>query len=117
MNMNTNMNTSTMSDSNSIKQNIYTMIYEYHDPSLVEPNESPNNNIIHHLYINGKITYQKGGWAYLQRSEFVLFSAISKDLKLDNAKFMNKNNYNYNYNYIIVTLENANKIRDEMLKL
>ena len=36
----------------------------------IDPNASPNGNQIYHLYSTGKITYQKGAWAYLKRSEF-----------------------------------------------
>jgi hypothetical protein len=46
------------------------LIEEYHNPKLVRPEESPNENIIYHIYDSGNITYQKGGWAYLRRSEF-----------------------------------------------
>ena len=35
-------------------------------------NASPNANQIYHLYFTGKITHQKGAWAYLERSEFVI---------------------------------------------
>ena len=39
-------------------------------------NSSPNENQIYHLYSTGRITHQKGAWAYLQRSEFTLKSEI-----------------------------------------
>ena len=35
-------------------------------------NSSPNENQIYHLYSTGRITQQKGSWAYLQRSEFTV---------------------------------------------
>ncbi len=34
------------------------------NPSLVKITEVPINNIIYHLYNNGRVTTQKGGWAY-----------------------------------------------------
>lgn len=37
---------------------------------LIDENEAPNGNIVYHLYANGTITHQKGGKAYLSRSEF-----------------------------------------------
>lgn len=44
--------------------------FETSPTGLVHPTESPNGNNIYHLYSDGEITFQKGGWAYLQRSEF-----------------------------------------------
>ena len=39
-------------------------IVSANNPSLVKTTEVPINNIIHHLYNNGRVTTQKGGWAY-----------------------------------------------------
>jgi hypothetical protein len=36
----------------------------------VSPNASPNANQIYHLYNDGTVTFQKGAYAYLRRSEF-----------------------------------------------
>ena len=44
---------------------------------LIDPDEAPNGNIIHHLYADGTITFQKGGSAYLQRSEFETCGVLS----------------------------------------
>jgi hypothetical protein len=46
--------------------------YESSSNGLIIPNESPNGNTIYHLYSDGEITCQKGGWAYLSRNEFLL---------------------------------------------
>ena len=85
-------------------------IYRKHNPSLVIPTESPNGNIIYHIYSDGEITYQKGGWAYLQRSEFTdKYSTCRKNypdifpLKRD---YKSQNTYGY----AIVTEDDANKI-------
>ena len=45
---------------------------------LINPTESPNKNIIYHLYSNGEISFQKGGLAYKERSEFTLKPKIEK---------------------------------------
>jgi hypothetical protein len=46
--------------------------YEKSPSGLIDTgaNASPNGNQIYHFYSNGEITFQKGAWAYLQRSEF-----------------------------------------------
>lgn len=45
-------------------------IKQYHNPNLIEPEESPNKNIIYKLYDNFCCTHEKGGWAYGDRSQF-----------------------------------------------
>ena len=46
--------------------------YEQSPSGLIDTgaNASPNGNQIYHFYSNGEITFQKGAWAYLKRSEF-----------------------------------------------
>jgi hypothetical protein len=46
--------------------------YEQSPSGLIDTSHeaSPNGNLIYHFYSNGEITYQKGAWAYLKRSEF-----------------------------------------------
>jgi len=59
--------------------------YEASPTGLWMPKESPNGNTIYHLYSDGEITYQKGGWAYLQCSVqipfFLFFSVYNQCLK------------------------------------
>jgi hypothetical protein len=43
---------------------INSRIVAANNPSLVNIKETPIKNIIYHLYNNGQITSQKGGWAY-----------------------------------------------------
>ena len=62
-----------MSDIKSLNEkiiNAYKKHYETSPTGLIIPTESPNGNLIYHLYSDGTITYQKGGWAYGQRSVF-----------------------------------------------
>ena len=112
-----------MEDLETIKQKIYSMILEYHNPSLVIPEESPNGNTIYHLYSDGEITYQKGGFAYLNRTEFPDESAIDNNnnnnnrLDINNFPLIRHGNNNVKYGYLIATRENCIAIRNEMLKL
>ena len=43
---------------------INSRIVAANNPNLVNIKEIPIKNIIYHLYNNGQITSQKGGWAY-----------------------------------------------------
>jgi hypothetical protein len=49
---------------------------------LINPNDSPNGNQIYHLYSTGEISFQKGGWAYLKRSECIADGKITNYQKL-----------------------------------
>jgi hypothetical protein len=51
--------------------------YENSLTGLINTQDSPNKNLIYHLYNDGEITFQKGSWAYLQRSEYPLRSKLS----------------------------------------
>jgi len=63
-------------------KNIQDMILQYHDPTLVQSNQSPNDNTIYHIYNDFSVTQQKGGYAYLQRNEILIEKPIYiKDLK------------------------------------
>lgn len=102
-------------------EQIYRLVTEKHNPNLVEsdnkqsPNyvegTSPNSNQIYHLYSNGKITHQKGAWAYLQRSEFQECSSIM-GLQLDTTKFPKQ----FRGGYAIVTSGDAMMIRGLMIE-
>jgi hypothetical protein len=92
-------------------ETIAEQIKKAHNPSLVVPTESPNGNIIYHIYSDGEITSQKGGWAYLQRSEF-------------NENYNKcKNKYNDlfpmkcgNYTYAMVTRQDAIQIQKILIE-
>jgi hypothetical protein len=94
------------------KQDIYKLIMEFHDPSLVKPLEQPNGNLIYHLYNDGEITQQKGGRAYKQRTEFTMKMPIKNILDPNN--FPMKLN---DFGYAIMTNENALIIRNLMMTL
>ena len=85
---------------------------EFHDPTLVKPLEQPNGNLIYHLYNDGEITQQKGGYAYKQRTEITRESSINN--RLDPNNFPMKVN---DFGYAIMTYENACIIRNLMMTL
>jgi hypothetical protein len=78
---------------------------------LVEPNGCPQTNTIYHLYDNGEVTYQKGGFAYLQRSEFQYKSALYPDETP--YKFPERDAHGSTY--AALTLEEAIDVRQKML--
>lgn len=82
-----------------------------HNPNLIFPEESPNRNIIYHIYSDGEITSQKGGWAYLQRSEFNENYITCKN-KYNNLFPMNRGDFTY----AIVTEHDALKIQKMLLE-
>lgn len=61
----------------------YDKHYTISPTGLINPKESPNGNQIYHLYSTGEISFQKGGWAYMQRSEFMTHGTIPNYQKLD----------------------------------
>jgi hypothetical protein len=81
---------------------------------LINPNESPNGNQIYHLYSTGEISFQKGGWAYLQRSECIAEGKITNYHKLD-LKLPKK--AADGTTYAILTKEECTKIRAQMVEL
>ena len=87
--------------------------YENSETGLIDPKESPNGNLIYHLYSNGEITCQKGGWAYLQRSEFTSKHSIN-GIEILNFHFVNDN---FSDSYVILTKEECIQYRDKMEEL
>lgn len=102
---------STTENKNTIEKSLQDMITAYHNPDLVQPNASPNGNRIYHIYSDGEITHQKGGFAYLMRSEFSEKSPV-RGFKGD-AIFPKQGP---THSYAIVTEEHANLIREEMIR-
>ena len=113
-----------------VLNNIYDLINKYHNLDLVNPNDSPNSNIITHIYSDGEITEQKGGFAYLQRSERTIEPPVTKcnnikkiicniDINIDICRFpkIKVNGNRSKFGYAIVLEKHANEIRNEMLKL
>ena len=81
---------------------------------LINPKESPNANLIFHLYSTGEISYQKGGWAYTQRSEFTAHDRLPNYQKLG-LEFPKK--AEYGTTYVILTSEECLDFRDKMEEL
>lgn len=52
------------------REELIELVHQAHNPSLVKPDAQPGANTIYHFYHDGEITFTKGGWAYLKRSEF-----------------------------------------------
>jgi hypothetical protein len=102
-----------MTDSKITINQINEEIKKCHNPNLVIETSDPNGNIIYHLYKDGTITHQKGGRAYMQRSEFDDYFPINKSY--DELVFpITKNKFEENH-YAIMTKEDAVRIRNMML--
>jgi hypothetical protein len=63
--------------------------YEGSPQGLIDtsPNASPNGNLIYHLYSDGTVTFQKGAYAYLQRSEFTDKSKLYPEKPLNDLNY------------------------------
>lgn len=81
---------------------------------LVNPKDSPNGNQIYHLYSTGEISFQKGGWAYLQRSECISDGKITNYQKL--GLKLPKEAAD-GTTYAILTKEECTKFRIKMIEL
>lgn len=100
---------------NLLNQEINAAHYKHYEGSktgLVMPNESPNGNTIYHLYSNGQFTFQKGGDAYLRRSEFESQPYIVGYEKL-NLQLVKKMR-DPNLTYVILTSEECLNFRKRM---
>jgi hypothetical protein len=94
---------------------LHRLIEDCHNPKLVNINDSPNANTIYHIYNDGQITMQKGGWAYLQRSEFDNKPAIQYFREL--CLLFPQEIHNSDISYAIATEEDCLRIRTYMLNL
>lgn len=99
---------------NQLINDLHNWHYISSSTGLVNPKVSPNGNQIYHLYSTGEISFQKGGWAYLQRSECIAEGKITNyqklDLKLPKEAADGSS-------YAILTKEECTKIREQMIKL
>ena len=77
---------------------------------------SPNENQIYHLYSTGKITHQKGAWAYLHRSEFTLKNDLV-GAKKRGFKFPLQSEQDETVTYAILTKIECHMYRMEMEKI
>jgi len=90
--------------------------FENSEYGLVDPKESPNGNIIYHLYSDGEITSQKGGWAYLQRSQFADWS--NPTIRgYDKVPFNFPKKANSDYTYAVLTYDECVYYRKNMIDL
>jgi hypothetical protein len=92
------------------------MINKCHNPSLVDPNEAPNSNIIYHIYSDGEITRQKGGDVYLRRNEFPVETSLCVNFNVEVFPLKKHVNKHDTYGYAIVTQEDAKMIRNAMIQ-
>ena len=90
--------------------------YKNNPQGLIEysRNASPNGNQIYHLYSNGEITYQKGAWVYLQRTEFNMKYEVECARSMP-FQFVKK--ASNNTTYAILTEEETLAFREEMKKI
>lgn len=89
--------------------------YENNPDGLLIPNGSPNGNIMFHLYNTGEISQQKGGFAYLRRSEFTIKYNLDNCDKL-NLKFIQLAG-DGTTTYVILTEKECYYYRDKIIKL
>jgi hypothetical protein len=80
----------------------------------IGPGASPNGNQIYHLYSTGEITYQKGAWAYLQRSEFTYKYDIIGASRL---RFNFVKETDNGTTYAVLTEEECETFRKEMQEI
>ena len=99
------------------EQYIIDLVHLCHTPDLVKKDESPNGNTIYHIHNDGEITYQKGGWAYLQRSVFTEACQCGITIPPQNFPYCKREGSPQHYGYAVVTRENAYKIRNLMIQL
>ncbi len=88
-----------------------------HNPNLVIRDESPNANTIYHVYSDGEVSEQKGGFAYLQRTERVIFPDKFPNKYSHIFPLKRTNDYGKTFGYAIVTLSDAIRIVNLMSKL
>lgn len=106
---------SIVTEINLLNEEINAAHYKHYETSktgLVMPNEAPSANTIYHLYSNGEFTYQKGGDAYLRRSEFEVKPYIIGYEKL-NLQLVKKMR-DPNLTYVILTAEECIYFRKRM---
>lgn len=106
-----------MSESHQFNQDIieaHNAHYVNSETGLVNPTESPNGNQIYHLYSTGEISFQKGGWAYMQRSEFMTHGTLPNYQKLA-LKFPKR--AADGSTYVILTEEECKNFRVQMGEL
>ena len=85
--------------------------------TLVDRTASPNGNQIYHFYNDGEITHQKGGWAYQRRTEFPHLGPLIQDKEKANTLFRFPIFAPTGYTYAVLTQEECESFRTEMVRL
>jgi hypothetical protein len=80
---------------------------------LHKPRGNPSENMIYHLYDDGEVTYQKGGHAYMRRTEFTWREPVSNKVLLQ----LPKKTYGYTQTYAILTEEEALKYHNKLKEI
>jgi hypothetical protein len=99
---------------NQLINNMHNWHYISSPTGLINPNDSPNGNQIYHLYSTGEISFQKGGRAYLQRSECIIDGRITNYQKLGLKLPQEAGD---GTTYAILTKEECIKIREKMIEI
>lgn len=93
-----------------LNQEILDAAKKYLNPdgtcSLIHRDESPNANTIYHLYYDGEITSEKGGWAYGQRSVFISARPVQNNDRL-----------RFTFRYVVLPYEECFAFRKRMEEL
>ena len=97
-----------------IKDFVNNVVKIFNNLSLINSDQQPNENIIYHLYSDGTITRQKGGWAYGKRSLSDIAYEIVRPNTYFKFPFVGQNKGD---TYSIMTLENCHKVRNLMNEL
>lgn len=97
-----------------IKKLINNIVLSLNNPLLIKKEEQPNENIIYHLYSDGTITRQKGGWAYGNRSTIDVEYEIIKPNTFFTFPLKGVNEGD---TYAIMSLEDCQKVRNLMNSL
>lgn len=99
---------------NELINDTHNLYYISSPTGLINPKDSPNGNQIYHLYSTGEISFQKGGWAYLQRGECIsegkIFNYQKLGLKLPKQATDGST-------YAILTKDECKKFRTQMVEL
>lgn len=97
-----------------VKNFVNDLAKKFNNHDLIKKDESPNGNIIYHIYSDGTITRQKGGWAYQKRNVTDIY----------NRCIIENNFFTFPYEgsvmndtYAIIELENCCKIRKLILDI
>ncbi len=101
-------------DINEEVERLHKAHYNKSVDGLIDKTDAPNSNTIYHLYSDGEVTYQKGSWAYLQRSEFTSSYPLYNDYR--DSPFVFPKSMSNGITYAILTNKECRMIREKMEK-